>query len=163
MSAAAPKIEVLTGLPKVLKESNSLFTCPGGEVLTGRSHQGDENGWTTYWCGRILIDGEPVLVQSEGWSYAQKESSSYFVASGDQALIGRAHYGDENGMTQYLTATLHWRGSTLRVTSRSWGSFQYEHSHSINLDSPAVLTGRTHQGDERGRTNYEYGILAVGG
>ncbi len=33
-----------------LKESNSQYVCPTGQVMTGRSHDGDENGSTKYRC-----------------------------------------------------------------------------------------------------------------
>lgn len=156
-ASTTPIVEVFSGLPITIDEPDSLFTCPGGQVMTGRSHKGDEDGKTTYWCGRVFIDGEAALVQSEGWSFPQKESSSYFVTSGDQVIIGRAHYDDENGKTQYLTGTLYWRGSQVRIANRYWSGSVKESGGGVQSSGPVVMTGRTHQGDENGFTNHEFG------
>ncbi|MGW0594784.1 hypothetical protein [Streptosporangium sp. NPDC002607] len=55
--------------------------------MTGRSHRGDENGSTTYWCSRIRIDGEPVSTGNVWWGSGQKEGGSYFVGSGDEVIL----------------------------------------------------------------------------
>lgn len=60
-ASAAPTVEVHSGLPITIDEPDSLFTCPGGQVMTGRSHKGNEDGRTTYWCGRALAPGRHVL------------------------------------------------------------------------------------------------------
>ncbi|MCM2464460.1 hypothetical protein [Pseudomonas sp. CG7] len=36
-----------------IKESGSDYTCPTGQVMTGRGHRGDENGWTIYQCATL--------------------------------------------------------------------------------------------------------------
>ena len=36
-----------------IKESESNYTCPAGQVMTGRGHRGDENGWTIYQCATL--------------------------------------------------------------------------------------------------------------
>ncbi|GAA0855744.1 hypothetical protein ACFQVD_15365 [Streptosporangium amethystogenes subsp. fukuiense] len=162
-AAAAPTIEIIPGASATLKESNSVYTCPAGEVLTGRSHRGDENGWTTYQCSRIRIDGELVSVQhNASWGPNQWENDSYFVTSGDQAFVGRRHFGDENGLTAYLSATLYWRGSQVRLTSRNWTQEVREDNHSSQAGIDQVMTGRWHRGDENGFTSYEYGTVTVG-
>lgn len=161
--AAAANIEILPGASVSLREPNSIFSCPSGEVMTGRGHQKDENGWTTYQCSRIRIDGELVSTGNVRWSSGQKESDSYFVASGDQAILGRKHYDDENGRTFYLTGTLHWRGSQLRLTNRNWESPVREDNHYSQAGVNQVMTGRWHDDDENGYTSYEYGTVTVGG
>jgi predicted carbohydrate-binding protein with CBM5 and CBM33 domain len=162
-AAAAPTIEILPGASATLRESDSTFTCPGGEVMTGRSHKGDENGSTTYQCSRIRIDGELVSTGNVRWNPVQQESSSYFVGSGDAVILGREHGNDENGYTRYLTGTLHWRGSQVRLISRNWTESMKESNHSSQAGVNQVMTGRWHRGDENGYTAYEYGTVIVGG
>ncbi|WP_271218537.1 hypothetical protein [Streptosporangium carneum] len=40
-----------------MKESNHSFTAPAGTVITGRRHQGDENGYTRYQYARVVFPG----------------------------------------------------------------------------------------------------------
>ncbi|MFI6451013.1 hypothetical protein ACIBF6_05620 [Streptosporangium amethystogenes] len=161
-ASAAPTIETVFGPTITLREPDSTFVCSAGEVLIDRAHWGDENGWTRYRCGQIRIDGEAVTVQTGNWSYGIKESNSYFAAPADQVLIGRRHQGDENGLTWYLAGTLHWRGSPVRLTSRQWTAAMTESNHSSQAFAPLVMTGRQHQGDENGRTFYEYSRVTAG-
>ncbi|WP_171162084.1 hypothetical protein [Streptomyces sp. I05A-00742] len=35
------------------------------------------------------------------WSTPQRGSNSHFTAAPGQVLVGRSHYGDENGRTSY--------------------------------------------------------------
>ncbi|MEU0483116.1 hypothetical protein ABZ260_28500 [Streptosporangium sp. NPDC006013] len=161
--ATAANIEILPGASATLREPNSTFTCPAGEVMTGRGHQKDENGWTTYQCSRIRIDGELVSTGNIRWSIGQRESNSYFVGSGDEVILGRKHNDDENGYTFYLTGTLHWRGSQVRLTNRNWTAPARESNHSSQAGVNQVMTGRWHDDDENGYTSYEYGTVTVGG
>ncbi|MGV9779151.1 hypothetical protein [Streptosporangium sp. NPDC003464] len=164
-AVTVPRIEILPGTSLRLREPNSVFVCPEGEVLTGRDHKGDENGWTTYWCGRIVIDGEPVFVKNGGWSPTVVESSSRFSAFNDRVILGRRHDGDENGLTQYFTGTVHWRDTQVRVASRRWTTAMKESDHLGRASYNEVMIGRWHNGDENGDTFYEFGkvALTVGG
>ncbi|MFG1874096.1 hypothetical protein ACGFIV_04580 [Sphaerisporangium sp. NPDC049003] len=160
---AAPKIEVIFGAFTTIREPDSTFTCPAGEVLIDRAHWGDETGWTRYRCGQVRINGETVSVQTRNWTTAGKESNSYFASPPDHVLIGRRHLGDENGLTSYLTGALYWRGVQLRLTSRYWTEPMKESNHSIQAFAPLVMTGRQHKGDENGDTRYEYSTVTVDG
>ncbi|MEU8269728.1 hypothetical protein AB0B89_21540 [Sphaerisporangium sp. NPDC049002] len=160
---AAPKIEFVFGPKITLREPDSTFTCTAGEVMVDRAHMGDENGWTTYGCAQVLVNGEPASVQTGNWTLAGKESNSYFAGPLNHVLLGRKHLGDENGLTSYLTGTLHWRGTQVRLTPRFWTAFAKERSHSAHGYAPQVMTGRQHKGDENGDTRYEYSTVTVDG
>jgi hypothetical protein len=75
-------------------------------VMTGRDHQGDENGDTKYRCSRLSVLGTGVKVSPAQWSHEYKESNSDFRCAPDMVMVGRLHHGDENGQTKYLCATL---------------------------------------------------------
>ena len=66
------------------------YTCPNGEVLTGMSHQGDENGKTTYRCSVLKINGE-IKKLTPGTQHIVRESKHAFVCTNGQAFIRRAH------------------------------------------------------------------------
>ncbi|WOX19905.1 hypothetical protein [Streptomyces solicathayae] len=40
------------------------------------------------------------------WTPGQRESNSYSNAGPSEAMVGRQHYGDENGQTNYQYATI---------------------------------------------------------
>ncbi len=89
-----------------IKESWSNFTCPLGSVMTGRSHQGDENGDTIYICHYAYTDNDnPVRLVEQSLVGPQKESKSNFDSRPyNKLIIGRKHSGDENGNTwMYLS------------------------------------------------------------
>ncbi|WP_344925343.1 hypothetical protein, partial [Streptosporangium carneum] len=139
------------------------FTCPANQVLTGRSHYGDENAITTYHCSWIYINDQQVQVSLGDWDAGQKESSSRFTAPADHVLAGRWHTGDENGRTKYRVATLHWQGKQVRLTSPGWSGGLKESRHSWDAGSGQVMTGRSHSGDENGTTKYQYATVTVDG
>ncbi|ELU8563675.1 hypothetical protein SD467_003677 [Vibrio parahaemolyticus] len=84
-----------------IKESWSDFTCPTGSIMTGRAHQGDENGNTLYICHHAYTDNDnPVRLVEQSLVGPQKESNSDFDSRPDKKVItGRKHNGDENGNT----------------------------------------------------------------
>lgn len=87
-----------------IKESDGTsYLCPTNTVMTGRQHQGDENGDTKYLCAPLTYQGRSVSVNPNGgsWSEAIVESTSQFVCPDGQILNGRYHKGDENGLTKY--------------------------------------------------------------
>ena len=87
------------------RESSSSFTCPSGEVMIGREHQGDENGNTRYLCSSFT--SSVIDVDSPVWSVSVKESSSSYVCPSDKVMTGRSHDGDENGSTKYRCSKVH--------------------------------------------------------
>ncbi len=87
-----------------IKESDGTsYLCPADKVMTGRQHQGDENGKTKYQCSPLTYQGRNVVVNPNAgsWSEAIVESTSQFVCPDGQILNGRYHKGDENGLTKY--------------------------------------------------------------
>jgi hypothetical protein len=84
-----------------IRESNSLYNCPGHQLMAGRKHTGDENGFIRYYCcnlhnpaGQVL----PVDSQCE-WVGPQQQSASDLSCKANQVMRGRQHSGDENGNT----------------------------------------------------------------
>ena len=144
----------------------SSFVCPNQwALMIGRSHKGDENGDTMYWCST------PVFVsytRHEGpWSDWIQESgknsggqSSYVCPSG-QGMIGREHQGDENGNTRYQCAWIFMQGSLVEFTPLDWGPWIQESGKNTNGQSTYVcpkdtfMIGRQHKGDENGDTRYQ--------
>lgn len=79
--------------------------CPANSVLVARSHEGDENGKTTYTC-RTLVDAwGKDMVPSQYQLLSDTQSSSALTCPKPAAAVGRAHFGDENGKT-YLECAL---------------------------------------------------------
>lgn len=117
--------DIITSGP--IKESDHYngYTCPANHLMVGQEHSGDENGTTTYYCARFYVDNPNGTFSwiiwkntddtdhqyKTAWSQALKESIHEFTcfnetpahdeAPHDSAIIGRAHYGDENGQTWY--------------------------------------------------------------
>ncbi|TLP61077.1 MULTISPECIES: hypothetical protein [Pseudomonas] len=86
------------------------FSCPADQVMTGRSHEGDENGDTRYQCAELYQGANEaknrVTVWPASWSAPIKESNSEHACPAGQVMVGRAHKGDENNDTRYLCAKL---------------------------------------------------------
>lgn len=153
-------IRIIATNPQTIKESSGIaFVCPANNVMIGRAHSGDENGNTTYYCARILIDGFLVTVNAGPWTDAQKESSSSFTAPEDEVIIGRLHGGDENGNTQYRTAYLTVNGRELTLLNRHTVGPYRESSSSSTAGAGELMVGRSHSGDENGSTYYQYATL----
>ncbi|GAA3138370.1 hypothetical protein GCM10010466_31640 [Planomonospora alba] len=163
-TAASYTVQVQLQTVNTVKESSGVrFTCPAGQVMTGRAHSGDENGYTKYSCSRILINGEQVTVEPRNWSPEERENNSFFEAPQNQVIIGRFHEGDENGYTSYRAAALWWQGRQLRIVPGPWGSNLRESNHSVSASPYHVMIGRRHSGDENGYTSYRFGSVVVDG
>ncbi|MEV4013110.1 hypothetical protein AB0J35_21630 [Nonomuraea angiospora] len=165
-SASAAVVEVRLTTTSTMRESDSLFVCPSNQVMIGREHHGDENGYTTYRCGRIFINGEQVTVLSL-YPYSagapKYEPDSFFTTDEDKAIVGRKHIGDETAFTTYYAGTMFWKGQVVKVGSRRWTDLMYENDHSSRAEAAEIMTGRWHGGDENGMTTYEYGTVTVDG
>ncbi|MER6003119.1 hypothetical protein ABT120_31415 [Nonomuraea angiospora] len=139
------------------------FSCPPNQVLTGRSHYGDESARTTYYCSRILINGEQVQVHAGDWTSPQRESRSDYSAPDNQVVVGRWHQDDENGDTRYRSAALYWQGQQVRLRDGDITGEYTESSHSWQARYGKVMTGRVHYGDENGKTWYRYSTVTFAG
>ncbi|GAA2902798.1 hypothetical protein GCM10010517_68740 [Streptosporangium fragile] len=160
-SAETVTIKVVPAYSETQQESVSWFVCPTNQVLTGRSHKGDENADTTYTCSWIFINDEQVKVSIGDWSLSQKESNSSYSSPPDQALVGRRHALDENGPTLYRSASLSWRGKTVRLIDPVWTGDLKESNHNYQTDTQRVLIGRAHSGDENGNTRYQHAYVTI--
>ncbi|RSN11519.1 hypothetical protein DMB42_13090 [Nonomuraea sp. WAC 01424] len=70
--------------------------------MIGRGHRGDENGDTTFTCGRIYIDNVQVtVVKLDIWGTVTDENRHEYQTPANQVITGIRHDGDENGWTQY--------------------------------------------------------------
>ena len=83
------------------KESSCTYICPPGKIMTGRQHNGDENGETRYQCAEVHHNGLKINYRSSHWSASIKESNSNYNCPSNTAMVGRYHDGDENGQTGY--------------------------------------------------------------
>ncbi|WP_420125976.1 hypothetical protein [Longimicrobium sp.] len=80
----------------------SEFICPPGAVMTGREHQGDENGNTRYQYADVRYNGLLTSTTPGAWSTPERESSGTLqMAPVGEVMVGRKHSGDENGYTEY--------------------------------------------------------------
>ncbi|GAA3411704.1 hypothetical protein [Streptosporangium vulgare] len=162
-SAAAATIVVERAYAETVREWIDPFTCPTNTVLTGRSHYGDENAPTTYYCSFVLIDGEQAQVHLGDWTSRQKESRSDYSAPDNQAVAGRWHEGDENGGTRYRTAGVYWRGQRVLLANGDISGVYKESSHTWHASGNTVMTGRLHSGDENGKTYYRFATVTLAG
>ncbi|MGW4801768.1 hypothetical protein ACWEPC_56070 [Nonomuraea sp. NPDC004297] len=163
-ASAAVTIKVERVYSEAVWESmGTQFTCPPNQVLTGRSHYGDENARTTYSCSRILIDDQQVEVHPGDWTSPERESRSDYSAPDNQVVVGRWHQDDENGPTRYRSAALYWQGRQVLLTDGNVSGEYKESSHSWLAAAGKVMTGRTHYGDENGKTWYRFATVTFNG
>lgn len=97
----------------VEKESNTQdFKCSiaANEVMVGRSHSGDENEKTTYWCQsfREPTFNTPIRVQNETRKPQSPISESgAMLDCSPGVFMGRYHSGDEQGNSLAFCAELY--------------------------------------------------------
>lgn len=91
-----------------INEKGSKFKCDKDTVMTGREHEGDENGTTIYTCAEVVDSwGNKMQVTNDADTHGPiKESETEFECPANQAITGRDHNGDENGNTWYMCAHL---------------------------------------------------------
>ncbi|WP_182875574.1 hypothetical protein [Microbispora sp. H10670] len=159
-ASAAVTIKVESVYTRTVWEgAGTQFTCPTNQVITGRSHFGDEGDQTTYYCSRILINDEVVEVHAGDWTAAQRESRSDYSAPDHQVVVGRWHKGDENGETRYRSAALYWQGRQVWLANGDVTGQYTESNHKWQAKAGTVMTGRTHYGDENGKTTYRFATV----
>ena len=100
------KLVVYVGCPRYVKvkESCSNITCSSGEVIVGRTHYGDENGYTVYQIAEVYAAVNKTIrrCMTVDTCYKEfKESIGIEAHMGGRCIVGRSHYGDENGTTTY--------------------------------------------------------------
>ena len=96
-----------TWTPLVSEWDTDYVQCAKGQVVTGREHRDDERGKSRLECGTPIGYAGPMQVTPENpWIPIDHESLSVFNCPENRVMVGRYHYGDENGPTKYLCATL---------------------------------------------------------
>lgn len=160
---------------KEIKESSGIaFEAPMNMLVTGRKHSEDENGYTQYQYASLkAIDSSGkqingvVTISDLQWSEEHKESDSakFFQALNGRVITGRQHFGDENGNTRYQTGVVLFNGKQTTVLSASTllANVNLKESGGIFFRSASkfILLGRTHTGDENGKTTYYQGYIRI--
>lgn len=80
--------------------------CPNKSVMVGRRHQGDENGATTYTCMTLIDAWGQDIVPRRATMLTGSESKFLKFCPENQVMTGRAHEGDENGVSAVECASL---------------------------------------------------------
>ena len=143
-----------TGWSVGKSESGNKYECPEGQIMIGREHNGDEDGPTSYLCAKLFRDGQWIGVTKDSrWSSPQVESSSTLTCNSGKFMIGREHVGDEHGSTTHLCGSL--LTSSIHVESPVWSASIKEYDSSYTCPAGHVMTGRSHEGDENGKTQYQ--------
>ena len=96
------------GTSQPIKESNSSFSAPAGQVLVGRMHTGDENKDTTYKYAPLIADPNSGInlnykLQNTTWTAGIKQSDLSYAAPDGWVIVGRKHDGDPG-------VTVLWKG-----------------------------------------------------
>jgi predicted RNA-binding Zn-ribbon protein involved in translation (DUF1610 family) len=141
--------------PEIKESDGTYFTCTGDTVMDGMQHQGDENKKTRYRCAALL----PVGIEKKACEWAPpggiKESAGDYACPGNKVMVGRQHYKDENGLTQYYCCDLSYNKTTpVNKESCEWSPVQKQSATSYSCPNGKVMTARNHTGDENGWTQY---------
>lgn len=102
------------------KQSNLNFTCEGNNVIVGRTHTGDENGFTTFVYAELavkkvnligkynysigVVEPKDSLLFEESIKIAKESNGEWALSKlGEYYLpmVAMSHSGDENGTTTY--------------------------------------------------------------
>ena len=143
-------------------------------LITGRKHAGDENGYTKYQYASLKaidfsgkqINGV-ITISDLQWSEEHKESdsASFFQAPSGRVITGRQHFGDENGNTRYQTGIVLFNGKQATVVQASslLANISLKEAGGTFFRSASrfILIGRTHTGDENGKTIYYQGYIRI--
>ncbi|WP_433512989.1 hypothetical protein ACQP2T_56655 [Nonomuraea sp. CA-143628] len=104
------------------------------------------------------------IIIIDGYTQTVRESAGIPVACpADQVLLGRAHFGDENGETTYYCGLILIDGQLVKIGAPSWSDAQRESNSSFVAPQNEVLVGRQHSGDENGPTRYAIASMSAWG
>ncbi|MEE1920596.1 hypothetical protein V0R50_09095 [Pseudomonas sp. 148P] len=104
------KITEIHQSTKIPEHHGRRFVCPDDEVMVGRGHSKDENGYTWYYCGKPIDywGNQMSVVHNVKWIRVEDEEYHGEVECADnQVMTGRWHEGDETKPTEYLCSTLY--------------------------------------------------------
>lgn len=154
----------------LIKESKGIWCCSDSErVMTGRHHTGDENGNTVYEyaslkavsaSGEVIADAD-ITVQNVTWVEYEKESTGEgYDAPYGKVIVGRRHFGDENGGTAYAIGDVFYNGHPTYISNYHISAPKKESDGVwFTTNSDSVITARHHYGDENGTTYYGLGTI----
>lgn len=120
-------------------------------------------------CIRITVSSEKIMPDKNvairpmaEWSEGQPEEVSDYTCEGNSFLVGRKHYGDETGATQYLCGTASVT-PVYRLTDRIEEEMKENDSYFM-CPKHKVMTGRKYQwknnfGEKIDRTTYRCATL----
>ncbi|MGI8312867.1 hypothetical protein [Saccharopolyspora hattusasensis] len=104
------------------------------------------------------------IIIIDGYTQTVKESAGTPVlCPTNQVLLGRAHYGDENGNTTYYCGLILIDGQQVQVSAPHWSDSQRESNSFFTASPGEVLVGRQHSGDENGQTRYATASMSAWG
>lgn len=97
------------------KQSKLDYQAPAGWVITGRKHDGDENGKTYFKISQVLIGNTLAQTVNGVTSASIKESDGVWydtpaIATMKGAITGMDHAGDENGKSTYTSHLIFFKG-----------------------------------------------------
>lgn len=157
----------------------SITNHKNTQILYTYSHDGDENGTTTYYFASLKavdINGKEecnnITVEDLEWTewHKQSESQDFFMTtemqgenSHSRIITGREHKGDENGMTRYQTGLLKYKGKLVKVIPYP-NADMCAYSKVKTMVYPKqnlVIIGIKHSGDENGITTYCQGYIVA--
>lgn len=152
-----------------MNESKSSFLCPSNMVLTGRLHSGDENGSTVYEyaslkaisaSGEVIADAD-ITVQNVTWvEHGEESTGEGYDAPYGKVIVGRRHYGDENGGTAYAIGEVFYNGHPTFISNYHVSAPKKESDGVwFKTNGHNVITARHHYGDENGTTYYGLGMI----
>ncbi|KAB8186589.1 hypothetical protein [Microbispora catharanthi] len=95
----------------------------------------------------------------QGYGAYLTESDHAFQCPTNEVLIGREHYGDENGITGYTCGRVYIDGEQITVMKFPLGDAMKESDSFFSAPENNAIVGRRHKGDENGTTTYYYGTL----
>jgi len=97
------------------QQSGLTYNAPEGYVITGRKHDGDENGHTYFKISRVYVGNTYSKTVDPVVSGSIKESSGTWyntpaLGTMKGAITGMAHSGDENGNSTYTASLVFYAG-----------------------------------------------------
>ncbi|MEU5869709.1 AAA family ATPase [Nonomuraea sp. NPDC047529] len=141
-------------MPSLMQQLRSTVSALPGALLT-LTITGIAQPSTAHAATIVIVHDYTEIVR--------ESASTGVTCPTDQVLLGRAHSGDENGLTAYYCGFILIEGELVTVGAPQWSESQKESDSSFTAPGDQVSVGRLHSGDENGRTRFAAATLTVGG